>query len=122
VVAPAAAALSLGAPMSQVAVPFAAPIVTRTPLANVEGDRTTGEIIATDRFGNAITNIPGPAEGARLEVAGRTVVVRATYAEAGPLEALAITGSNGLVEIAVRDGSAVETLGLRRGMTVRLSR
>lgn len=115
---PAAAALSLGAPMSQIATPFASPVVTRTPLAAVDGERTVGEIIAIDRFGNAVTNIPGPADGATLEVAGHTMVVRTTYAEAGPGEALGLTASNGFIEIAVRDGRAAEALALRRGLPV----
>jgi hypothetical protein len=48
--------------------------------------------------------------------AGEVVVpVRRVYADAEPGAALALVGSNGLLELAVRDGSAAARLGVRRG-------
>jgi S-adenosylmethionine hydrolase len=49
---------------------------------------------------------------------GHAIPVRGTYAEAERGEVLALTGSTGYLEIAVRDGSAVEILGLEPGSQV----
>jgi S-adenosylmethionine hydrolase len=51
-------------------------------------------------------------------VAGRALAVRRVYADAGPGEPVALAGSTGLLEVAVRDGSAALTLGLARGARV----
>ena len=45
--------------------------------------------------------------------------MRRVYADAGPGEAVALAGSSGLLEVAVRDGSAAARLGLKRGAAVR---
>ena len=47
-------------------------------------------------------------------------MLRRTYADVAQGEPVALVGSSGLVEIAVRDGSAAEQLGLRRGSGVAL--
>jgi len=46
--------------------------------------------------------------------------VRRTYAEVGEGELVAIVGSTGFIEIAVRDGDAARLLGLTRGAGVTL--
>ena len=56
--------------------------------------------------------------GGQVQVAGLTLALRRTYADAATGEAIALVGSSGLVEVAVRDGSASELLGLRRGSAV----
>jgi S-adenosylmethionine hydrolase len=56
------------------------------------------------------------ADEAVVVVAGQEIVsVRHTYAEAPPGEMLALVGSDGHLEIAVREGSAAHALGLRPG-------
>ena len=45
-----------------------------------------------------------------------------TYGEANPGETVALIGSDGDLEIAVRNGSAAANLGLGPGETVRLSK
>jgi S-adenosylmethionine hydrolase len=56
------------------------------------------------------------ADEAVVVAAGQEIVsVRHTYAEAAPGEALALVGSEGHLEIAVRGGSAAHVLGLRPG-------
>jgi S-adenosylmethionine hydrolase len=72
-----------------------------------------------DRFGNAITNLVA-ARGGTLEVAGHALPIRRTYGDAAAGAPLALAGSSGLVEVAVRDGSAARTLGLARGARVLL--
>ena len=79
-------------------------------------------MLHVDRFGNAITNIGREAldgrEGARVEAAGRSLPLARTYTDAARGEALALAGSAGWLEIAVREGSAAASLGLRRGSPV----
>lgn len=123
VFAPAAARLALGAALDTLGEPIAAPVVRRTPEARRLADGSVeGCVIAVDRFGNAVTNLlAGPAStrpGATLEVAGRVVPVRRVYADAEPGEPVALAGSNGLLEVAVRDGSAARGLGVARGARV----
>ncbi len=61
------------------------------------------------------------ASEAVIGVAGREIVgIRRTYAEAAPGEVLALVGSHGHLEIAVREGNAAARLGLRGGKRVML--
>ena len=70
-----------------------------------------------DRFGNAITNLFGLHAGF-VSVNARRVEIRRTYAEAAVGEPVAVVGSTGFIEIAVRDGNAAEKLALARGSSV----
>ena len=120
VFAPAAARLVGGTVLDAVGVPFADPVIRRTPEAVRRDDGlVSGVIITIDRFGNAITNLI-TRRGGTLHVAGRTLPLHRTYSDAAPGEAMGLVGSSGLVEIAVRDGSAAAQLGLRRGDEVLL--
>jgi S-adenosylmethionine hydrolase len=74
-------------------------------------------IISVDRFGNLITNV---TEACDVEINGRIVKVASTYGEVAAGALLALINSEGLLEIAVRNGSAAETLGVSRGAEVRL--
>ena len=119
VFAPAAAALARGAALDDVGVVHAEPVVRRTPEPRRLGSgMLEGEIITIDRFGNCVTNLLAP-RGGSLSVNGRDLgTLRRTYAEAPEGEPLALIGSVGLVEIAVRGGSAADVLGLVRGQRV----
>ena len=118
VFAPAAAALVGGTPLDALGDAYLAPVVRRTPEAKRLPDgAVAGEVITVDRFGNAITNCLG-LRGGSVEVAGRTMVIVRTYADTPPGTPTALCGSNGLIEVAVRDGSAAEVLGVRRGTPV----
>lgn len=121
VFAPCAAALARGEPFESLGPPAVAPIVRRTP----EPVRTTsgeleGEVILVDRFGNCITNLFGFRAGT-VTVGLRRISVRHTYADVGVGEAVAVVGSTGFVEIAVRDGSAAAELRIMRGTRVTLT-
>lgn len=121
VFAPAAAALAAGATLESLGTPVADPVVRRTPEPVRESDGTVrGVVIAVDRFGNAITNLVGVRDG-NVQVAGKRVAVQRTYADVASAEPLALVGSSGLLEVAVRDGNAAATLGIARGATVRWS-
>lgn len=84
-------------------------------------------VIHVDRFGNCITALPA----ARLDELGSGPVriqapglpplpLSRTYADVAGGQPLALIGSHGMVEIAVREGSAA-ALGLARGAIVRAS-
>ena len=119
VFAPAAAALARGVPLDSLGTPHPDPVIRRTPEAIREADgRLRGEVIAIDRFGNAVTNLIGVHVG-ELLVGNRTIPFRRTYSDVPSGELVALTGSSGLIEIAVRDGSAA-ALGIGRGSVVRL--
>ena len=118
VFAPAAAALAQGIPLDTLGTPLDAPVVRRTREAvRREDGAVVGEVIAIDRFGNAITNLLGARAGV-VAAGGRPVPIRATYADVALGAPVAISGSSGLLEIAVREGSAATTLGLTRGAAV----
>jgi S-adenosyl-L-methionine hydrolase (adenosine-forming) len=120
VFAPAAASLALGTALDALGVAFMEPVVRRTPEARRAADGSiVGEVIAIDRFGNAITNLIAP-RGGRIETAGRTFPIVRTYADSEVGDLMALVGSSGFVEIARRDGNAAHSLGLVRGAVVTL--
>jgi S-adenosylmethionine hydrolase len=118
VFAPCAAALARGEPLEALGAPMESPIVRRTPEPmRLRNGELAGEVIAIDRFGNCITNLFGFRAGV-VSVESIEIPVRRTYAEVEPGEPTAVVGSAGFIEIAVREGSAAERLGLRRGSGV----
>jgi S-adenosylmethionine hydrolase len=115
VFAPAAAALARGASIDALGQLAASPVVHRTPEPTRRPDGALeGEVIIVDRFGNAVTNLIG-LRGGTIELGARRIPVRRTYSEAASGEPVAVTGSTGFVEIAVRDGDAAVALGISRG-------
>lgn len=120
VFAPAAAALAGGTDLTVLG-PEVRPAVRLpdVPLS-IGPDRSAGEVIYIDRFGNLITNLPGEASTGRVvSVEGRPVgPLRRTFADVEPGDAVAYVGSGGTVEIAVRDRSAAGDLGARIGTPV----
>ena len=120
VFAPAAAMLASGSPVDALGTPVDDPVIRRTAEARRLPDGAIeGQIIAVDRFGNAVTNLVA-AHGGVVEVGTLKLPVRRTYADVTPGMPLALSGSSGLVEIAVRDGNAAASLGLGRGGIVLL--
>jgi S-adenosylmethionine hydrolase len=106
--APAAARLSLGEKLESLGRP--AGKLQKLP-------KSRGEIIWIDHFGNLITDLT--ALKGELRVGDfRTRKLHRTYGEVSPGEPLALIGSHGFVEIAVRDGSAEKVLGISRGARV----
>ncbi|HEY2374476.1 MAG TPA: SAM-dependent chlorinase/fluorinase [Gemmatimonadaceae bacterium] len=118
VFAPAAAALALGASIETLGDTARQPVIRRTPEPQrIDEGVLAGVVIGIDRFGNAITNLVGLRAGI-IETAGAALPLRRTYGEVAPGTALAIVGSSGLIEVAVRDGSAAKQLNLTRGSPV----
>lgn len=89
------------------------------------GDRLRGRVVFVDRFGNLVTDID-PAElpkRFRLHAADFTAEkLHRTYADGRPGEPIALVSSFGLVELAVREGSAAKVLGLDRGAPIVVER
>lgn len=120
VFAPAAAHLASGGTLESLGEAFTTPVVRRTPESvRREDGLVSGVVITIDRFGNAITNLIS-RRGGTLHVGAHTLPLLRTYADAASGEAIGLVGSNGLVEIAVRDGNAAAALGLQRGDEVLL--
>ncbi len=99
------------------------PLPFPTPRRSIRG--MTGEILAVDRFGNAITNIPEngwrKAFGRRpaVAVAGRgRFTERVAYGAVRSGAPVAVFGSAGFLELVVRDGSAAARCGLAPGAPV----
>jgi S-adenosylmethionine hydrolase len=91
-----------------------------------EADGFVGNVVTVDHFGNLITSLVAsevlPAVDARfsLQITGQRLRSVRTFAEAAPNELVALVGSFGAVEIAVRDGSAFSRLSPRPGASVKL--
>jgi S-adenosylmethionine hydrolase len=119
VFAPAAAAIARGQAFESLGRPLANPVVRRTPEVSRDADgRLCGQVMVIDRFGNAVTNLVG-IHGGTVETGQRRIPVRRTYADVEPGQPVALVGSSGLLEIAVRDGNAAKELRLSPGTIVR---
>jgi len=98
----------------------------RGAVADTDGT-VLGHVQYIDHFGNCVTDIPAhlASANARIRVEGEagpnTMRVGRTYADVAPGTELALVGSMGFLEIAVRNGNAASTLGLRTGAEVRLT-
>jgi S-adenosylmethionine hydrolase len=94
------------------------------PAATRDGEALAGVTLAADPFGNLVTSIRdadlGGAAPLEVNVGGRVVRFVRAFGEGEPGELLALVGSGGRVEIAVREGSAAQELGGGRGLAVRL--
>lgn len=143
--APAAAHLASGVDIRALGPDVPDPVTLPLPRLEMGPQGIRGEVLATDHFGNAITSIGRlrrredqlvvkPAfrrrreEQARFQAGEALVIVggreirglRRTYADVGPGQTLALVGSEGQLEIAVREGNAAKRLGLEPGDPVEL--
>ncbi|HEV2672880.1 MAG TPA: SAM-dependent chlorinase/fluorinase [Gemmatimonadales bacterium] len=122
VFAPAAATLAAGDPIDALGTVITHAVRRPLPVAHHDGTGVVGEVIYVDRFGTLISNIlPSAVEpGVRIRVGDVDVgPLRRTFADAPHGALVALTGSGGTVEIAVRDGSAARLLGVGVGAEVR---
>jgi S-adenosylmethionine hydrolase len=120
VFAPAAAALARGESFDAIGVDARQPVIRRTPEASRRADGgVDGEVIAVDRFGNAITNLIS-LRGGTIELGAQRIPIRRTYSEVTVGTPVAVVGSSGFVEIAIREGNAAASLSLQRGSRVTL--
>jgi S-adenosylmethionine hydrolase len=118
VFAPAAAHLAAGVLLERLGPPLGNPVRLEPPRARTFQDGTIeGEVVYVDHFGNLITNIAG-VSGGSAQVRGRDLPLRATYGAVAAGELLSLLGSDGWLEVAVRDGSAALALGIADGEPV----
>jgi S-adenosylmethionine hydrolase len=118
---PAAARLALGEPFQGLGPTVRDPITLPSPQLRVQGGVAEGEVIYLDHFGTLITNVPGEkiAGATAIEVGGVAIgPLLRTYADVESGKLVALVGSEGLMQVAVRDGSAGARLGVGVGARV----
>lgn len=125
---PVAARLALGRAPTELGSPIRPDTLVRLNVEPVRqlGDRTTGPVLSIDRFGNCRTlirpeHLPAPPERVVVRCGGARIrgIVRA-FGDVPPGRTLALFGSHGGLEIAVREGSAAHAWEIARGSVVEL--
>ncbi|MCI0438467.1 MAG: S-adenosyl-l-methionine hydroxide adenosyltransferase family protein [Chloroflexi bacterium] len=110
--APVAAHLSAGVPPDSLGQRIGEVVCLDIPQPTQERGAIRGHVIYVDRFGNLVSNIrasDAPHAGASVSIKGNTIQgISASYE--GGKGLLAIVGSHGYLELAVRKGSAAELL------------
>ena len=127
VFAPVAAHLAKGVPIESFGSPVDTIVRQDLPQPSYESGGIDGEIAYIDHFGNAITNLPstllggssGPYLGIQLHD-GSVGEIHPTYASVAEGRLVAIVGSFGMIEIAIRNGSAEKSHRLAPSQPVRL--
>lgn len=112
--APVAAHLSLGVPLEELG-PHLSEVVALPPFRAVpQADGAlAGRIVHVDRFGNLVSDVHADqllSNRITAEIGGRRIAgLGRTYAEAEGL--VALIGSSGCLEVALREGSAAKEIG-----------
>ncbi len=125
ILAPVAAHLSLGARVADLGPSVADWVEIPWPKSVRQANQIDGEILAVDRFGNLISNLEQdvilslqPKGNLRVSCCGQEMPLLRTYSDAPAGQLLALIGSCGLLELAVRNGSAAERLNAYVGSAV----
>jgi S-adenosylmethionine hydrolase len=126
--APVAAHLAAGVPAQELGERVDELQPLTLPVARHEDRGLIGEVIYVDHFGNLVTNL-GAADVATFPVQGLSVTIGEvslpapvpSYAAVKPGQPLAIVGSWGQIEVAVRNGNAAQYLSAGVGTVVRVS-
>ncbi len=126
--APAAAHLVNGTHLSHLGDPLENPVRLTLPAYTEAVGEILGEIIYVDSFGNCVSNIPAhimpPPGTAGVSVrCGEhdALPFVVTYGMVGEGEPLALIGSHGYLEVALRRGNAANEFGFDSGTPVRVS-
>ncbi|MGQ9673764.1 MAG: SAM hydrolase/SAM-dependent halogenase family protein [Candidatus Aminicenantales bacterium] len=101
------------------------------PEPEVKDGEVHGLVLYADKFGNLVTNIPaalvrslemvqGKGKATLLAGSRKLGSYRETYGAAKKGEVFFLKGSLGLIEVAVREGSAQKRTGLHPGIPVRI--
>jgi len=129
VFAPVAAALALGTDAARLGRTIDHMVRIERPAAVVGPGGIRGEIIYVDGFGNLVSNVDDnaltafPRDAVSITIAGACLRgIAASYSAVAPGEPLAVMNSWGLLEVAVRDGSAQTRLGATVGTVVEVGR
>jgi S-adenosylmethionine hydrolase len=98
------------------------PVRIAWPVARRVGAEVRGEVLSADPVGNLLTSVrAADLEGLpvdAIEVAGRRARLVRTFGEGAPGEPIALIGSSGRLEVAIREASAAAALGAARGTPV----
>ncbi len=86
--------------------------------ASKVGEAWRAQVLHSDHFGNVITNLPIRALARIKVINGAPVRTVETYEEAHPNELVALVGSSGRIEFALREGSAATRLHTAPGETL----
>lgn len=121
--APVAAWLAGGGDPARLGPRVEDPVWLEWPEPRREGSVLVGTCLAADGFGNVLTSLTvrdlgSPVGVEEVRVAGRLARFVRTYGDGAAGELLALIGSSGRLEIAVREGDAGRALGLGRGAEV----
>ncbi len=125
--APTAAHLSLGIRPEEVGpeIPPTDVVLLSVPRPRRDGQKVTGEVIYVDRFGNLITNLRPedvPQGEPLIEVEGvRITGIKGSYEEGRIGEVLALWGSSGRLELALKERSLNRERGWGVGTEVHVS-
>ena len=108
---PAAARLTIGAPLNDLGTALhGEPVGLADAWASKVGEAWRAIALHCDRFGNVISNLPLRALARIKAVNGIRLRTVETYDEAQPNELVALVGSSGRIEFALREGSAASRL------------
>jgi len=125
--APVAGHLANGVPLEAMGQPVCDLVhLPQVGYRRVGGSQVEGHIVHVDVFGNLISDVPASALTERkarsvwIDDMGPFDIGR-TYGDVAPGALLALIGSSGLLEVAVREGSAAERLRTGRGARVRIT-
>lgn len=122
ILAPVAAQVARGTPLRAlgVAMPRVQPLALPQPQRVDE--KLSGCILHIDAFGNLMTNVSQSALNRHARFAKRAVRYKqhwarmvSSYADGRPNELIAVIGSLGFLELAIREGSAAWTFNAKRG-------
>ncbi len=121
--APVAAHLSMGVPAGNFGEGISS--LVKLPISKPEmlaNGTVVGRVIHVDRFGNLITNIKSgdfPAEDIHIEVKDHVIEgLSSSYADGE--EIMALIGSDGYLEIGIRNGSAADFLKIGFGDVIKV--
>lgn len=120
VFAPVAAHLAAGVPFAALGTPITDAVVLPAVYPTRRSDGVVcGRIVYADHFGNLVSNLPAEWLAGRRWVfrlaGGQVAGLSQTYADVPSGQLLALIGSSGRLEIAVRNGSAAAQLGVQAG-------
>jgi S-adenosylmethionine hydrolase len=126
ILAPVAAYLARGGRLGRLGPSCRAVTPLPVPAVRRRGRTQQGAVIHIDGFGNLITNLPAERLADRrppvLWYRGRRVPVVSSYADGRAGQLVAVAGSAGFVELAIRERSAARHFRARRGDRVILER
>ncbi len=125
--APAAAHLTMGVPLEALGEAIAVEALQRLdlPTTYTEENHVSGSVMHVDHFGNLITTISqahlGQQRDWQIHLAGMEMVlseISTTFADVPPGQPVAYIGSDGFLELAIRNSSAAALWGCNVGTEV----